>query len=190
MQHCLFWVHATVSFFSSLADIAGATVLHSWERRRKSVEVEEEWEVKSEKRTSWECVHHGTTHKAHRCKRRHPSQDQVFDCLIVVRKKKGYGPVGPCVLILSLSQGVHTESLPLVVSRGGITPSIHLQTRVSPEIWRVHTEVIFALLLSLKRDRKNTHCSSLQASCRPDFLCWRSSKCSFVSDDHRWAVVL
>lgn len=88
MQHCLFWVHATVSFFSSLADVAGTTVLHSWERRRKGVEVEEEWEVKSEKRTSWECVHHGTTHKAHRCKRRHPSQDQVFDCLIVVRKKR------------------------------------------------------------------------------------------------------
>lgn len=117
MQHCLFWVHATVSFFSSLADIAGATVLHSWERRRKSVEVEEEWEVKSEKRTSWECVHHGTTHKAHRCKRRHPSQDQVFDCLIVVRKKKGLRSCGPlCPDTVALTGSSHRVSSPCRVS--------------------------------------------------------------------------
>lgn len=29
----LFWVHATVSFFSSLADVAAATVVYGWERR-------------------------------------------------------------------------------------------------------------------------------------------------------------
>lgn len=61
---------------------------------------------------------------------------KVFDCLIVVREKNAPSPspMGPCVLILSISHGVHTESLPLVVASGGIDPSILLQTRESQ--WR------------------------------------------------------
>lgn len=130
MQHCFFWVHATVSFFSSLADVAGATVLYSWKRRWYGVEVEESG-TSNLKWTSWACVHHGTTYKAHRCKRRHPSQDQVFDCLIVVRKPLSSGSHRTlCPDTVNLTQ----SSLPLVVFSDGIVPTIHLQKQESIEI--------------------------------------------------------
>lgn len=113
----------------------------------------------------------------------------LFDC--------GKGPMGLCVLIVLSSHRVHTESIPLVMSSGGIVPSIHLQTRVSVEIWRVHIEVTFALLLSLKTDSKKqiiTHCSSLQTSYHSpvDFLLDETKQVisSSVSDDRWWTVVL
>ncbi len=197
MQHCFFWVHATVSFFSSLADIAGATVLYSWKRRRYGVEVERSGRPNL-KWTSWECVHHGTTYKTHGCKRRHLLRIKFLIVWLWCGKPLSPGPMGPCVLILSVSHGVHTEFLPLVVSSGGIVPSIHLQTRVPIEIWRVHVEVTFALLLSLKSDRKtDRHTLTFSTSVLSFPLLIFSDGSdrakqvvsSFVNDGHWWTVV-
>lgn len=93
--------------------------------------------------------------------------------------------------------GFTQSPLPLVVSSGGIVPSIHLQTRVSTDSWRVDIEVTFALLLSLKRDRKtDRHTLSTKRPVIPplDFLSGGSDRgkqvvSSFVSDDHWWTVV-
>lgn len=112
-------------------------MLYRWKHGRDGVEAEERGVVRSEMNKLRMCVHHGTTYKAHRCKRRHASQDRVdcFDC-----GAENHSVSGP---------------------RGPRRPdAVDLIQRVSRELKSSHLGDI-SLLLSLKKRQKNKHVAVL-----------------------------
>lgn len=169
MQHYFFWVHATGPFPSACCSTAQ-------ELRRGGV-------VQSETNKLGLCVHHGTTYKAHRCKRRHAARDRVFDCFDCGAENHFApgAPVGP--------RGPRWAP-------GVLMPSVSCESpdRVEEFTCGWH----FTSFKLKKKTEKQTRRCSLQVSCRtppPPFLVFflgvsdgAEALSSFASRDCRWPV--